>query len=78
LTQAEDLRQRRLKGPQNISPQLSQNALISGFGKFYIKEKGKCGGRNPGTGEALMLAERWIVTFKFSMVVKRKPNGWEG
>jgi integration host factor subunit alpha len=32
------------------------DVLISGFGKFCVKDKGKRRGRNPGTGEDLMLA----------------------
>jgi integration host factor subunit alpha len=49
--------------------------LITGFGKFCVKDKGKRKGRNPGTGEDLMLAERRVVTFKCSTVLKRRLNG---
>jgi integration host factor subunit alpha len=52
-----------------------EDVLISGFGKFCIKEKGKRKGRNPETGESMMLAERRIVNFKCSHVLKRKLNG---
>jgi integration host factor subunit alpha len=52
-----------------------EDVLISGFGKFCVKDKGKRRGRNPGTGEDLMLAERRVVTFKYSPVLKRKLNG---
>jgi integration host factor subunit alpha len=52
-----------------------EDVLISGFGKFCVKDKGKRRGRNPGTGEELILAERRVVTFKCSTVLKRKPNG---
>jgi integration host factor subunit alpha len=54
------------------------DVLISGFGKFCVKEKGKRRGRNPGTGDQLMLAERRVVTFKCSPVLKRKLNGGQG
>jgi integration host factor subunit alpha len=54
------------------------DVLISGFGKFCIKEKGKRKGRNPETGKSMMLAERRIVTFKCSSVLKRKLNGERG
>jgi integration host factor subunit alpha len=40
-----------------------EDVLISGFGKFGLKEKGKCKGRNPETGEDLMLATRLLCTF---------------
>jgi integration host factor subunit alpha len=52
-----------------------EDVLISGFGKFCVKGKRKGRGRNPGTGEDLMLAERRVVTFKCSTVLKRKLNG---
>jgi integration host factor subunit alpha len=52
-----------------------EDVLISGFGKFCVKDKGKRRGRNPGTGERLMLAERRVVTFKCSPVLRGKLNG---
>jgi integration host factor subunit alpha len=52
-----------------------EDVLISGFGKFCVKDKGNRRGRNPQTKEDLMLAERRVVTFKCSPVVKRKLNG---
>jgi integration host factor subunit alpha len=51
------------------------DVLISGFGKFCVKDKGERRGRIPETGERLVLAERRIVTFKCSPVLKRKLNG---
>jgi integration host factor subunit alpha len=55
-----------------------EDVLISGFGKLCVKDKGKRRGRNPGTGERLMLAERRVVTFKCSSVLKGKLNGDQG
>ncbi len=52
-----------------------EDVLISGFGKFCVKEKGKRRGRNPHTGEDLMLAERRVVRFKCSGVLKGRING---
>jgi integration host factor subunit alpha len=52
--------------------------LISGFERFYVRDKGERLGTNLVTGEDLMLTERRIVTFKRSTVVKRNLNGWEG
>ncbi len=43
-----------------------EDVLISGFGKFCIKEKDSRRGRNPATGEDLTLNERRVVTFKCS------------
>jgi len=49
--------------------------LISGFGKFCVKEKGQRRGRNPQSGETLMLKPRRVVTFRCSRVLKEKING---
>jgi len=52
-----------------------EDVLISGFGKFCVKEKMKRKGRNPQTGNDLMLGERRVVTFKCSGRLKNKING---
>jgi integration host factor subunit alpha len=50
--------------------------LITGFGKFCVKDKGNRRGRNPQTKEDLMLAERRFVTFgRCSMMLKSKLDG---
>ncbi|TET61666.1 integration host factor subunit alpha [Candidatus Aerophobetes bacterium] len=51
-----------------------EDVLISGFGKFYVKDKRKRRGRNPWTGEDLMLGERRIVRFKCSGRLRDKLN----
>ena len=51
-----------------------EDVLISGFGKFCVKEKKKRKGRNPATGEDMMLAPRKIVTFKCSGKLRDKIN----
>ena len=55
-----------------------EDVLITCFGKFCVKDKGRRRGRNPQTGKRLMLAERRVVTFKCSTLLKRKLNGGEG
>jgi integration host factor subunit alpha len=52
-----------------------QDVLISGFGKFCVKEKNKRRGRNPATGDDLILRERRVVTFKCSGKLRDKLNG---
>ena len=52
-----------------------EDVLISRFGKFCVKEKGKRRGRNPQTGTDLMLGERRVVRFMCSPVLKGKVNG---
>ena len=43
-----------------------EDLLISGFGKFSVKEKRERRGRNPATGDDLILRPRKVVTFKGS------------
>lgn len=50
----------------------SDDVLISGFGKFCVKDKAPRKGRNPATGEELMLSRRRVVTFKSSTILRNK------
>ena len=52
-----------------------EDVLISGFGKFCVKEKRKRKGRNPATGENMMLSSRKVVTFKCSGKLRERVNG---
>ena len=60
-----------------IKSSLSQgeDVLISGFGKFCVKDKGERRGRNPATGYDMMLDKRRVVTFRCSSVLRNKING---
>ena len=51
-----------------------EDVLISGFGKFCVRDKSRRRGRNPATGHDLMLRERRVVTFKHSSLLKDKIN----
>jgi len=51
-----------------------EDVLISGFGKFCVREKRERRGRNPATGEDLMLKARKVVTFKCSGQLRDKIN----
>ena len=53
------------------------DVLISGFGKFIVRQKATRRGRNPATGEDMNLAPRRVVTFKCSVLLKEKINGQE-
>lgn len=60
---------------------LSKNSLIegsdlllSGFGKFNVKDKNARRGRNPQTGDELTLDARRVVTFKPSGILRDKIN----
>jgi len=52
-----------------------EDVLISGFGKFCVKDKDKRKGRNPQTGNDLMLDARRVVVFKCSGVLRENMNG---
>ena len=52
-----------------------EDILISGFGKFSVKEKNERKGRNPQTREDLMLGERRVVRFRCSGRLRDKING---
>ncbi len=51
------------------------DVLISGFGKFCVKEKQERKGRNPATGEDMVLVPRRVVTFKCSGKLRDRING---
>ena len=53
----------------------NEDVLVSGFGKFCVKQKKKRRGRNPATGDDLILKERKVVTFKCSGKLRDKING---
>lgn len=53
----------------------SEDVLISGFGKFCVNQKKERRGRNPATGDDMMLAPRKVVTFKCSGKLREKLNG---
>ena len=91
LTKAEivEIIQEKTGNPKNLSAytvetiieiiknslQNGDDVLISGFGKFCVKEKNKRRGRNPATGDDLMLQPRKVVTFTCSNKLREKING---
>jgi integration host factor subunit alpha len=52
-----------------------EDVLISGFGKFCVKNKKERRGRNPATGDDMMLSQRQVVTFRCSHLLREKING---
>ena len=51
---------------------------ISGFGNFVVRQKRPRTGRNPKTGEDMVISGRTVVTFKPSNVLRRAVNKTEG
>jgi integration host factor subunit alpha len=52
-----------------------EDVLISNFGKFCVKEKAERKGRNPATGDDLMLEPRKVITFRCSGKLRDRING---
>jgi len=52
-----------------------EDVLISGFGKFIVREKAARRGRNPQTGQDLTLEPRRVITFKCASVMRDRING---
>ena len=48
--------------------------LISGFGKFDVKDKGRRRGRNPNTGLEAVIDARRVVRFKWSGRLRDRMN----
>jgi len=57
------------------SLQNGETVLISGFGRFSVKEKRHRIGRDPQTGEPITLPSRRVVTFKCSDVLRAAMKG---
>ena len=55
--------------------QAGEPIAISGFGKFAVLRKRARPGRNPRTGEAIMITARRVVTFHPSLVLKAEVIG---
>jgi integration host factor subunit alpha len=51
-----------------------EELLVSGFGKFSVRQKRERRGRNPQTKESLMLRPRKVLVFKASGVLRSRIN----
>jgi len=81
--------QNQLAFPKNQSQEITESVLeimksamesgddvlVSGFGKFCVKEKAERKGRNPANGKVAILPARRVVTFKCSGKLRKKVNG---
>lgn len=52
-----------------------EDVLISGFGKFCVRDKRRRRGRNPATGDDMILDRRRVVVFKCSGKLREKVDG---
>ncbi len=51
-----------------------EDIMISGFGKFQVIEKSPRKGRNPATGDSMLLDKRRVVTFKCAGKLRDEMN----
>ena len=51
---------------------------FSGFGNFILRDKVARPGRNPKTGENVIISERRVVTFKSGLKLKNKLEAYDG
>lgn len=51
---------------------------ISGFGNFVLRDKRQRQGRNPQTGDPIVITERRVLNFKASQLLKQALNGEDG
>ncbi len=52
----------------------SEDLLVSGFGKFSVRQKRERWGRNPQTKESMVLSARKILVFKASGILRARIN----
>lgn len=51
---------------------------ISGFGNFVLRDKRARQGRNPQTGDPIVITQRRVLSFKASQILKAALNPREG
>ncbi|OGQ55060.1 MAG: integration host factor subunit alpha [Deltaproteobacteria bacterium RIFCSPLOWO2_02_FULL_53_8] len=51
-----------------------ENVKLSGFGNFTIRQKRARRGRNPQTGDEIVIDKRRVMTFKASQILKKAVN----
>ena len=51
-----------------------EKVKISGFGNFVVNQKRPRKGRNPQTGEEIIISGRSVLTFKASQILKSSMN----
>ena len=54
-----------------------ESLKISGFGSFTVKQKADRRGRNPQSGEEIIIKARRVLSFKPSMSLRQAINGPE-
>jgi integration host factor subunit alpha len=61
-------------GLLKMSLEKGDSVMISGFGRFSVRERKARQGRNPQTGDPITLPAGKVVTFKVSRLLKERVN----
>ncbi len=56
--------------------EVGEQVKLSGFGNFELKNKGERPGRNPKTGQEIIITERRVVTFRPGQKLKSKVDNY--
>lgn len=51
-----------------------EKVKISGFGNFVLRDKRERQGRNPQTGDPIVITQRRVLSFKASQILKHALN----
>ncbi len=57
---------------------VGENVRLSGFGNFDLRDKGERPGRNPKTGEEVLITARRVVTFRPGQKLKVRVEAYAG
>jgi len=57
---------------------VGEQIKLSGFGNFYLRDKNERPGRNPRTGEKVLITARRVVTFSPGNKLKARVEAYAG
>ncbi len=57
---------------------VGEQVKLSGFGNFYLRDKKERPGRNPKTGEKVLITARRVVTFRAENKLQARVEGYAG
>ena len=57
---------------------VAEQVKLSSFGNFYLRDKNERPGRNPKTGEDVLISARRVVTFSAGPILKARLETYAG
>ncbi len=57
---------------------IGEQVKLTNFGNFYLRDKNERPGRNPVTGEDVLISARRVVTFKAGPKLRARLEGYAG